>query len=135
MNTGNIHSIVTKSLWTNTASITKQIDNSLGMLHGIGLTEFMVLSQLMDSPKKHMRRIDVAEAVGHMIPMEKIGLIEKEVNPRDARVSLDKISAVGETKLPVATTTLNERSEQIFDRLDKKQLEEFLKLLNLINSS
>ncbi|MEH6455947.1 MAG: MarR family winged helix-turn-helix transcriptional regulator [Cocleimonas sp.] len=141
MNMETLQTNVTKSLWANSAIISKQIDNSLGMLHGIGLTEYMVLNQLMDAPNKHMRRIDVAEAVGRtasgvtrmLIPMEKIGLIEREVNPRDARVSLVKITSVGETKLAEATITLNERSEKILQHFDPKQLNEFLNLLKLIN--
>lgn len=143
MNTETQQTKATKSLWENTANISKQMDNSLGMLHGIGLTEYMVLSKLMDAPNKHMRRIDVAKSVGRtasgitrmLIPMEKIGLIEKEVNPRDARVSLVKLTRVGETKLAEATTTLNERSGKILHHLDDKQLDEFLSLLKLINSS
>ena len=138
-----IQSTVIKRIWAETASISKQIDNSLGMLHGIGLTEYVVLSQLVEAPNKHMRRIDVANAVGRsasgvtrmLIPMEKIGLIEKEVNPRDARVSLVKITSVGEIKLAEATTTLNERSEKILGRLDKTQLGDVLNLLTLINTS
>ena len=142
MNIESQQTTVIKSLWANAANITKQIDNSLGMIHGIGLTEYMVLSQLINAPNKHMRRIDVAESVGRtasgvtrmLIPMEKIGLIEKEVNPRDARVSLVKITKVGETKLTEAITTLNERSEKIFHHLNAKQLDEFSKLLMLINN-
>lgn len=143
MNTETLQSTATKNIWANSASITKQIDNSLGMLHGIGFTEYMVLNQLMEAPKKHLRRIDVAESIGRtasgitrmLIPMEKIGLIEKEINPRDARVSLVKITSIGENKYEEATTTLNETSERLLKNLDQKQLTEFIKLLSLINSS
>lgn len=50
-----------------------------------------------------MRRIDLADSVGLspsavtrlLAPMEKPGLVEKEANPRDARVSLVKLSTAG----------------------------------------
>ena len=141
MNTGILQASVAKNLWLNNANITKKIDNSLGMLHGIGFTEYMVLNQLMIAPNKRLRRIDIAESIGRtasgmtrmLLPMEKIGLIEKEKNPRDARVSLVKISAIGETKYDEATITLNEVSERLFNKLNQKQLTEFMQLLQLLN--
>ena len=141
MNTGILQASVAKNLWLNNANITKKIDNSLGMLHGIGFTEYMVLNQLMIAPNKRLRRIDIAESIGRtasgmtrmLLPMEKIGLIEKEKNPRDARVSLVKISATGETKYEEATITLNEVSERLFNKLNQKQLTEFMQLLQLLN--
>jgi len=137
MNNKTLRSKVIKALWTNTSKTTKQIDNSLGMIHGIGLTEYMVLSHLSNAPKNLMRRIDVAEAIGRtasgvtrmLSPMEKIGLIQKEVNPRDARVSLVKMTETGEKIFKEATNTFNQQSEQILKALDQKQLNDLYVLL------
>ena len=75
-----------------------------------------------------MTRIDLAESIGRaasgvtkmLQPMEEIGLIQKEVGARDARVSLVKISKAGERLFKDATTTLNQSSKQILSKLSGK---------------
>jgi len=131
---------VTKKLWINNAFISKKIENNLGCIHGIGLTEYMVLHNLVNAPNKTLRRVDLANSVGRtasgvtrmLLPMEKLGLIEKEISPRDARASLVKITTVGEGIFKDASTTLNQKSEQLLDRLDSEQIDIFLKLLTVI---
>ncbi len=130
-----------KSLWINSTFISKQIDNTLGAIHGIGLTEYMVLLNLVNAPNNTLRRIDVADAIGRtasgitrmLMPMEKIGLVGKEINPRDARVSLVKITTAGETIFHEASITLDQKSEQLLGNLNSKQLDNFLVLLNSIH--
>jgi DNA-binding MarR family transcriptional regulator len=133
-------SAVIKSLWLKSTLINKQLNNSLGYIQGIGFSEYMVLNSLFDSPNKTMTRIDLAESIGRtasgvtkmLQPMEKIGLIQKEVGARDARVSLVKISKAGERLFKDATTTLNQSSKQILSKLSGKQSSEFLSCLDLL---
>jgi len=140
MNKKSKYAEVAKNLWIKNAFISKKIENSLGSIHGIGLTEYMVLHNLVNAPNKVLRRIDLAESVGRtasgvtrmLMPMEKLGLINKEASPRDARASLVKITSVGEQIFNDASSTLNQKSEQLLDRLDRKQIDTFLNLLNLI---
>ena len=140
MNKQSKYAEVAKKLWINNAFISKKIENSLGSIHGVGLTEYMVLHNLVNAPNKVLRRIDLADSVGRtasgvtrmLLPMEKLGLIEKETSPRDARASLVKITRVGEEIFNDASITLNQKSEQLLDRLDGKQIDTFLKLLNII---
>lgn len=71
----------------------RRFDARLG--GGIGLNEFMIMLTLSEAGEEKMRRIDLAEAVGLtasgitrlLAPMEKIGLIQRETNAEDARVS------------------------------------------------
>ena len=141
METESKYATAAKSLWINSAFISKKIDNSLGAIHGIGLTEYMVLLNLANAPNKAVRRIDLADAIGRtasgitrmLMPMEKIGLVEKEISPRDARVSLVKITAAGEVIFHDASVTLNQKSEQLLKSLNSKQLDNFLVLLNSIH--
>jgi DNA-binding MarR family transcriptional regulator len=131
---------ITKSLWLNSAVISKHLDASLGAIHGIGLTEYMVLLHLVSAPNKTLRRIDVAEAMARtasgitrmLMPMEKIGLIEKVASVRDARVSLVKITAAGEEIFANASTTLDSRSESLLKNLDDKKASTLLSLLDSI---
>lgn len=131
---------IAKSLWLNTAIISKHLDNSLGAVHGIGLTEYMVLLNLAEAPNQSLRRVDIAEALARtasgitrmLMPMEKIGLIQKELNERDARVSLVKITAAGEELLKNASVTLDAKAEALLKNLDVKKADKLLELLDAI---
>ena len=131
---------ITQSLLLKTAIISKHLDNSLGAIHGIGLTEYMVLLNLMDSPNRALRRIDIAEALARtasgvtrlLIPMEKIGLVSKEINERDARVSLVKITPAGQKLFKNASITLDKKSESLLKNIDKKTATTLLKILSQI---
>ncbi|WP_086929479.1 MarR family winged helix-turn-helix transcriptional regulator [Agarilytica rhodophyticola] len=131
---------ITKSLWFNTAIISKHLDNSLGAIHGIGLTEYMVLLHLMKAPNHALRRIDIADALARtasgitrlLMPMEKIGLVEKEINQRDARVSLVKVTPAGEELFKNASITVDAKSETLLKNIDSKKANTFLNLLNTI---
>ena len=131
---------IAKQIWFNAAVISKNLDNSLGAIHGIGLTEYMVLLHLMKAQNHALRRIDIADALARtasgvtrlLVPMERIGLVEKETNQRDARVSLVKITPAGEELFQNATLTVNEKSASILKNLAPKQAKTLLELLNLL---
>ena len=131
---------IAKQIWFNAAVISKNLDNSLGAIHGIGLTEYMVLLHLMKAQNHALRRIDIADALARtasgvtrlLVPMERIGLVEKETNQRDARVSLVKITPAGEELFQNATLTVNEKSACILKNLAPKQAKTLLDLLNLL---
>jgi DNA-binding MarR family transcriptional regulator len=84
--------------------LTRRFDGGLG---GLGLSEFMILYHLSCAPEEKLRRIDLAGKVGLtasgvtrlLLPMEKIGLVNKEVNPNDARVSYVILAPGGKRKL------------------------------------
>lgn len=138
--TTNIFSEITQSLWLKGAQINKQLDNSLGAIHGIGLSEFMVLKSLLDAPSHRLRRIDVAETIGRtasavtrmLLPMEKIGLIEKVANERDARVSQVQLTKSGKKIVQEANLTLEQKSLAILKNLDDDSASELLNLINKI---
>ena len=131
---------IAKQIWFNAAVISKNLDNSLGAIHGIGLTEYMVLLHLMKAQNHALRRIDIADALARtasgvtrlLVPMERIGLVEKETNQRDARVSLVKITPAGEELFQNATLTVNEKSSSILKNLAPKQAKTLLELLDLL---
>lgn len=117
----------------------KKIDLRLSA-HGINFTEFMVMYQLNAAPNKTMRRIDLAESVGLsasgvtrlLTPMEKIKLVQKELNPRDARVSLVKLSKVGEQVFKDAFVSFKDSASSLLQALDSKQLSKFLELTKVL---
>ena len=131
------------SLWLSSTSLTKKVDLNLGAIHGIAFTEYLVLQHLMNMPNKVARRIDLAESMERsasaitkmLAPMEKIGLIEKQANPRDARESLVRMSETGEKIFLDASETLEQRSKVLLQRLDKVQLNNLVEILELLNAA
>lgn len=115
--------------WLNT-KLVKKIEGQLSA-HGISFTEYVILRHLNSAPRKTLRRIELAERVGItasgvtrlLAPMEKIKLVEKELNPRDARVSLVKISKTGQKLFKEATVSFEHSANFLTDRLSKAQLE------------
>ena len=110
--------------------LNKKVDCQLG-IHGISFTEYMIMHHLYHSPLKTMRRIELADHVGIsasgvtrlVTPLEKIKILEKEVNPRDARQSLVKLSKPGQQLYMDATTSFEHCCEELVCKLTKNQLE------------
>ena len=84
--------------------LTRRLDS---FLNGLSLTEFTILYHLNQAKDQKLRRIDLAEKVALtpsgitrlLLPMEKIGLVKKEINPRDARSSFVLLAPGGKEKL------------------------------------
>lgn len=84
--------------------MSRRFDGKLGSL---GLTEFLILFHLAHAQGEKMRRIDLAESIGLtasgvtrlLAPMEKIGLVQREANAQDARVSLVTLAKGGRRAL------------------------------------
>jgi len=107
----------------------KKVEGQLNF-HGISFSEYMILRYLNESPNKTMRRIELAECVGMsasgvtrlLAPMEKVKLVEKEANPRDARVSLVKLSKPGERVYKEASVSFEHSADLATERLSNNQL-------------
>lgn len=117
----------------------KKVDQQLS-LHGISFTEFTVMHHLNNAPNYSMRRIDLAEAVGLsasgvtrlLLPMEKINLVEKELNPRDARVSLVKLSDAGIALFQDALQSFEIGAANATRGLEASQIQQLQSLLDVV---
>ncbi len=117
--------------------VSRRLDHTLA-IHGISFTEFRVLHQLAQAPGETLRRVDLAEAVGLtasgvtrlLNPMEKIHLVEKERNPRDARVSLVRLSATGKEIYGDALASFSQRAEDLAVGLPGDRMVELGEQLN-----
>ena len=118
------------NLVNKTSLIVKRLDSTLGSIHGIGFTEYMVLFHLNQSYNQTMRRIDLANSIGLtasgitriVSPMEKIGVVMKEQNPRDARVSLVKMTPAGEDVFTNATLSIQQNSARLLSGVNADSL-------------
>ena len=121
------------------SKLSKRLDNQLSV-HGISFTEFMIMRHLDGSPLKTMRRIELAEHVGIsasgvtrlIAPMEKIKIVEKMANPRDARQSLVKLSKTGQQLYQDAKISFEHCADNIVSDLSKNQLEKLIELTGRI---
>jgi len=106
----------------------KKMDGQLSF-HGVSFTEYQVLHQLSKAERETMTRIELARSVGLsasgvtrlIAPMEKLGLVEKESHPRDARISLVKLSKAGKKVCKDTSTTVSETALGVFDSLTAVQ--------------
>lgn len=117
------------------SKLAKRVGNHLSM-HGISLSEYLVMHHLEHSPNKAVARIELAEHIGMsasgvtrlIAPMEKNHIIEKVANPRDARQSLVKLSEVGQRLYADARISFEQISNEQISALSLNQQEKILEL-------
>lgn len=103
------------------ATMVRRLDQVLGSYHGISFGDFMLLNSLARAPGGRMRRVDLAERQGltasgvtrTLLPLEKIGLIERQQDPRDARVAYAAITDSGRELLHNATPAAEQCSKDL----------------------
>ena len=116
--------------------IAKRFDLKLNS-HGIGLNDFMILYHLGEAQDEKLRRTDLAEKIGLtasgvtriLSPLEKLGLVRKEANSRDARVSYVKLSPAGKRILNDAVATAEATTEQILAATKNKKMDDLVKIV------
>jgi DNA-binding MarR family transcriptional regulator len=104
------------------ASIQARFTGVLGSLHGLSLNELVLLMSLDQAPLGRMRRVDLAAAlvvsqssVTRMAaPLEKIGLVARDSDERDARVAYVVLTKAGRERARDATATLTELCQGVF---------------------
>ncbi|WP_439556772.1 MarR family winged helix-turn-helix transcriptional regulator [Dyadobacter sp.] len=114
----------------------KKFDSKLSS-HGLSLNEFMILYHLGEAPDEKLRRTDLAEKIGltasgitrMLSPLEKLGMVRREANSRDARVSYVKLANAGKKVLTESAVSAEAMSEQILASVKTKKLEELSKML------
>jgi DNA-binding MarR family transcriptional regulator len=117
------------------SKLSKRVGNHLS-IHGISLSEYLVMHHLEHSPNKAVARIELAEHIGMsasgvtrlIAPMEKNGIIEKVANPRDARQSLVKLSAAGQRLYADARTSFEQITDEQTASVSQAQQEKILEL-------
>ncbi|KUN00569.1 MarR family transcriptional regulator [Streptomyces yokosukanensis] len=104
------------------ASLVRRFDSRLSGLHGVSLADFTLLLRLGEAPGGRMRRVDLAEALGltasgvtrGLAPLERIGLVTREADARDARVAYASLTSTGRQRLKEMRATAEETATEIF---------------------
>jgi DNA-binding MarR family transcriptional regulator len=74
---------------------------------GLGFGDIAVMFAISRAPEGKIRRVDLADQLGltasgvtrMLLPLEKIGVIKRELNARDARVSFATLTTAGKRLL------------------------------------
>src|SRR5215472_17172748 len=89
------------------AELVRRFDGQLGTLHGLSLGDFILLLNLSRAPGGKLRRVDLAEKLGlsasavtrSLIPLERIGLVKRQRDMRDARIGYAVLTKTGQRVL------------------------------------
>ena len=110
-------------------------------VHGISVNEFILLLHLDRSTSKRLPRVELAKrlhvnasTITRMVaPMEKIGLLGRDADERDARLVFVVITQTGQEKLMEALATFAKRAGYVFDdRWGEDEVEQFSIMLRHI---
>ena len=118
-----------------------RLSGAFSAIHGLSVNEYFLLKQLQRARENRLPRVELAKrmyvsasTVTRMVaPMEKIGLVNREVGARDARLALVVLTKAGATKLEEADATFAMHAGYMFeDRWtdeERAQLSELLSRL------
>lgn len=114
------------------------LSGEFAAVHGISVNEFLLLLHLERSAANRLPRVELARRM-HVsastitrmaAPMEKVGLIDREVDERDARLVFVVATPAGREKLSEALSTFSKRAGYLFgDRSEDEEMEQFAAML------
>ena len=101
--------------------VTRDVDNTLGAHHGLGLNDLALLLELRSAPQGKMRRVELANRLGvttsgvarQLGPLERRKIVARESNPADARLALVVLTDAGAKLLDEALVTATEDAERV----------------------
>jgi len=120
--------------------LNRRLDSRLG---GLGFNELIILSFLHHAENQKMRRIDLAEKIGFtasgvtrlLLPMEKIGLVSREINEQDARVSYAVLTKAGNNIYKEGLERLDIFCEDLLPKEDEKKISTTYALLDRVSKN
>lgn len=112
------------------ALIVRRFDSALGNLHGLSFSDYQLLYQLQRAPGARLRRIDLAERLAltasgvtrSLMPLEKIGLVGRQADARDARVGYAVLTDAGQELLQHASATARAVGSELLQEAPAEQL-------------
>ena len=122
------------------AVLIRRFDSGLGSHHGISYGDFQLLKHLAGAPGGRLRRVDLAERLGlsasgvtrSLLPLEKIGLVTRESDPRDARVGFAVLTPTGLELVTNATDVVDVISRDALRALPPAQMDSLAEVLGII---
>ncbi len=125
------------------ARLEERFSGGLGSLHGLALREALLLMHLERAPRRRLSRIDLAKqlyvspsTVTRMAaPLEKLGVVSREADPRDARLAYVVLTEAGQELVANARATLEVMAADVFrDRWTKADIATLAELLGRLTA-
>ena len=107
------------------AGIAERFNRGLGSIHGLGLNEVLLLMHLERAPLSRLSRVDLAQRLSvspstvtrMTAPLEKIGMVGRQSNLRDARLAYVVLTAAGRKAVANARASLDQMAGGVFRNL------------------
>jgi DNA-binding MarR family transcriptional regulator len=119
------------------AALVRRFDGRLGTLHGLSFGDFILLLNLSRAPGGKLRRVDLASQLGltasavtrALIPLERIGLVKRQRDLRDARIGYAVLTKTGQRVLEESMSSAEGVSEEAIPEKNDSQLRTLSELL------
>jgi DNA-binding MarR family transcriptional regulator len=107
---------------------------------GLGFSDMAVLYAIYSAPEGKIRRVDLADVVGLtasgvtrlLVPLEKIGVVKREVHERDARASYVTLTRAGKELLLDVLKWAEHKTDDLLPDGHAKDIDSATKLLQHI---
>jgi DNA-binding MarR family transcriptional regulator len=118
--------------------VLRHVDVPLGHHHGVSLSDLALLLELRNAPGEKLRRAELAAKLGvtpsgvarQLSPLERIGLVGRESNPRDARLALVTLTDAGRRVADEASATAEDAAtsalRSLWNDADRERLAKLL---------
>lgn len=119
--------------------IKARLTGDLASVHGLSVNEVFLLMHLEQAPLYRLSRVELAKrmhvsasTVTRMAtPLEKIGVVSRQADERDARLAFVVLTEPGLDKVQEARVTFAKQASYVFrDRWTKEDLEQLSSLLH-----
>lgn len=120
------------------AGIAERFGRGLGSIHGLGLNEVLLLMYLERAPLNRLSRVDLARRLSvspstvtrMTAPLEKIGMVGRQSNPRDARLAYVVLTDGGRRTIADTLPSLERMAADVFrDRWSEAEIDTLASLL------
>lgn len=127
------------------ALIDERMTGALSALHGVSLRDVMLMLYVRNAPSSKLSRVELARKLcvspatvtRATRPLEKIGLLDRESDPRDARLAYVVLTETGNELLDNAELSLEELSGNFLSQLlsdnDRNRLTQLLGKLDALS--
>jgi len=119
--------------------IEARLAGEFSSIHGLSVNELFLLMQLEQAPLRRLTRVELAKRLSMSAstvtrmatPMEKLGLVTREADARDARLAFVVLTKAGAKKVKEAKATFAKQANYVFrDRWREKEIQQLSNLLS-----
>lgn len=126
------------------ATIHERLTNSLSCVHGLSLQELMLLMYLDSAEGGRLSRVELARCLHvsastvtrQLAPLEKRGIVSRENDPHDARLSYVVLTEAGKQLVRDGRRSMRQTSGEFFlDRWDESEVKTLSSLLSRFSAN